>query len=208
MALLPYALVTLDEAKAALGISDSSQDAEIEALVNAATRVIEGFTQRAFVQRAFDEYYPGGVNGRRGGSRRIFLQHYPIVSVASITDDAGEEVESDEFTIWPEQGFLEHIWCWPVPLAERGGTGRWRIQYTAGLFATTAAVGADLKDAAYRLMRYWRARKVPGVDSKKVGDFTISFGGGSGGAGGGAADPSLPDDVLVILQPYISRTGG
>lgn len=208
--ILPYALVSLDEAKAALGVTGTSQDDSITAAINAATLQIEGYCQNAFVERQFDEFYSGGVNGRRGQARRMFLRHYPIVSVASITDDSDEEVAADEYTIWPEQGFLEHAWRWPVPMAEKSGTGRWRVTYTAGRFADTASVAADLKEAVYRLMRYWRARKVPGVGTKRVGDFFVTFntGGGGSGGGGGGADPSLPDDVTLLLQPYISRTGG
>lgn len=207
MALLPYALVTLAEAKTALGITGSSQDAKLEALINAATEQIEGFCQNAFVQREFEEFHTGGVNGRRGRARLIELRRYPIVSVGSITDDSGETVEEEDFLVWPERGFLEHVYRWPVPMRERGGTGRWRIVYTAGRFATTADVSADLKEAVFGLLRFWRAH-TPGVSSKKVGDFSVVFGGGSSDGAGTPGLPSLPGDTVVLLQRYISRTGG
>lgn len=211
MAVLAYALASLAEVKTALGISVTSQDLLLEGMIDAGTQLIEGFCQQGFVVRDYVEHYTGGVNGARGGARSIFLNRYPIVAVDSIADESGETVEPEDFTIWPTRGQLEHASTWPAPFSANGGTGKWEIAYTAGRFADTAAVDAALKRALYLAISAWRATSAlggEGIDSKKVGDFSISKGGSGSNVVSPGAALGLPDSVLLLLQPYISRTGG
>lgn len=95
-----------------------------------------------FIQRAFTEDYTAGNNGRLGGSKRLYLNHLPIVSVTSITDDDSNTVAGTEYTIIANDGVLEHDTYWPSPV------GRWTVVYTAGHFADTDDVDWDVKEWA------------------------------------------------------------
>lgn len=212
MPLLPYALATVDEAKAYLKITGSAEDAALEFLLNAATLAIEKFCQTAFVIRSITEQQleqnrlrgdrlHGIADWRLPGSKLLFLDRYPIVSVTSITDDAGNVIGATEFAVWKDYGVLEHVSVWPRPLASTNAPGRWAVVYSAGRFATTADVGADLKLAALMLVALRRASKIPGVQSKSVGDLSITWANGGGGADG----VGFPEDVAEMLWPYKAR---
>lgn len=72
-------LITLARAKQNLpSITDSSQDANLNTLITAASRAIGRYCRRDFVSAAYDELYNGT------GERRLLLRQYPVQSVQAV----------------------------------------------------------------------------------------------------------------------------
>ncbi len=81
----PFALMSLAEAEAYIGVESGDKDALIQSLIDSATVLIEDYCQNAMVQRVFMEHYSGGIGIHKGGSKRIFLKHYPIVGLTTLS---------------------------------------------------------------------------------------------------------------------------
>jgi hypothetical protein len=75
----PFDLITLARAKQDIqSITDNSQDTLLGVLITAASRSIEKYCRRDFVQTSYDELYNGT------GDRRLLLRQYPLLSVQSV----------------------------------------------------------------------------------------------------------------------------
>jgi hypothetical protein len=73
-------LITLARAKvnAVTASSTGSDDSTLSQLINSASKAVQRYCRRDFVQAAYDELYNGN------GNRRLHLRQYPIVSVQSV----------------------------------------------------------------------------------------------------------------------------
>ena len=193
----PLNLVSLAEAKAYLNISVTTFDTQIQAMIDGASALIEDFCQNAMVEREFTEHYTGGINLHKGGAKRIYLKHFPVAEVASITDDSGYVMPADQYVIWPEKGILEHFGYWYVPQTTTGSPGRWTVVYTAGRHADTASVIPSLKLACNMLLATrWMARS-PGIQSQRIGDLSIAW-------DRNLESEGLPAEVRSMLGPYVA----
>ena len=175
-------LCTAAEASA-LGVTVS------QALLDAASVVIEKRTRKIFVQREVSERLDGW-------RKRINLQWRPIVSVESIEDPAGNTVLATDFFIDKDHGWVEHFGYFPIPMTEQGQKALWEVSYTAGRFATTADVTSDLKEACTRLAKWWADQPAGNVTSVQAGSLSVSYGAMLSGS-------ILPGDVENLLAPYI-----
>ncbi len=154
----------------------------------------------AFVQRSFTEDHSGGIVGRRGGLKRLYLNRTPIVSVASITDDNSNTIAATGYTIIGTLGnsYLEFDGLMPAPV------GRWTVIYTAGVFADTASVTWDVKLAAIILVKRMR-------DNKGIRASSSSLSGRSGSRSrsqglGGSERNTIPTIAeLGLPQKYVRR---
>jgi len=149
MALGQYALTTWPHLKAHLRI-EVGDILLMEQLIDAASQRLDGRCRKPLRQREFTEAHSGGQGLCRGGAKRIWLNHRPIVSVTSIRDDQGTPatVEATDYTILRNEGALEHHAHWPEPLY------RWNITFIAGFFATVDAVDEVMRAACHRLVEH------------------------------------------------------
>jgi hypothetical protein len=191
VSLLAYALLEASE----VTLPASVTAAEKERYINAATLRIERYCGRAFVTRSVTEQHSAGPNGYRGGLKLLVPFLLPVAAVASITDDASQTVPAADFAIWKNRG-LEHVSCWPAPLGLYGGGGKWTLVYTAGEYATIAAVPADVKEAAQQLVRLFAAKQEANVRAVTVGNLSISYGGQAEMLAG------LPAEIASLLSGY------
>lgn len=190
MAVIAEALVGLDETKVQLGISVGTYDTQIEELIGAVSLAIQGITDvRQLIKDDFTEDYSGGIKENQlGGARRIRLNHFPINSVASITDDNSQTIPATDYTIISEMGWLEHNGNWPVP------DGRWTIIWNAGMWADESAVALDMKMAAWKWISLsWGGDRIrDDVKSEKVGMIQVVY----------RDDGGVPDAVMTFLSRY------
>lgn len=192
MALLTYALCTVAEAEVGLGLSTGEGGSRLEALVNSATILAETYCRAPFVIRSFTELHPGW-------SKRIYLKHAPVTSVTSIVDPALNTVPSTDYIILGHMGVLEHFGRFPIPQNSQGQRAYWTVTFDAGLFANTAAVGADLKEACWRIAgKAWESPS-GGAQSVGVGSLSVSYGGSGGAQTSGG---NMPADAALILDGY------
>lgn len=192
MAVIAEALVGLDETKTMLGISVGTYDTQIENLIGAVSLAIQGIVgPHQLIKTAFTEDYSGGIKANQlGGARRLRMDHFPIVSVASITDDNAQTVPATDYTIVAEMGWLEHNGNWPVP------DGRWTIVFTAGIWVDETEVEMDMKMAAWTWISLsWGGDRLRDqVKSEKVGMITVVYG----------DDGGVPDAVMSFLSRYMT----
>ena len=202
MSLLAYALVDPSE----FSLPASVTSGEKELMINAATLAIEKYTGRAFVTRTVTNEEQGvGPNGYKYGFKTLTLNWLPITAVASVIDDASITVPANDYAIWKYRG-LEHVGHWPAPLGQYGDNGKYKVTYSAGEYANTAAVPADVKQAAIgyvKLLAAGAAGASGAVQSKTVGNLSITYATAADAGAGGL----FPAGIRSILDGYrIYRT--
>jgi hypothetical protein len=185
-------LVSLTEAKLSLGLTDTSQDEKVTAIVASSSARVLAYLQNAVVIQARTEYHTGG-------KKRLFLQRYPLVSGPTITDGAGNTIPSTDYTTLPEQGILQHAGLWPTAQDANGNISRWTVVYSAGVAVNTAAVPADIKAACLVWVARQFSRPDQSVTSKRIGDLSLSYEGTAPDQGG------VPADIAAMLAPYVSQ---
>jgi hypothetical protein len=75
------ALTTLSDLKTFLGVSDTSEDVKLAAMITLATSAIEGYLDRVIESATYTEYYGGD------GSRMLLVQQRPVTAVTSVHVD-------------------------------------------------------------------------------------------------------------------------
>lgn len=189
-------IASLAETKDALNIdqADPSHNAEIQIYVDAADRVIEDIVGPVN-QATYDEWYDGGYGD-------IVLRHWPVLTLASVTEYSGttpttltvaatpDAVTASSYVFDTETAILYRRSTWGN-VAFAKGTSNVRVQYTAGRIP----VPVNIKLAAIEFIRH---------------NYQLSQQGGSptyGGAGEeGPWVPSgfaIPTRVYELLQPDI-----
>lgn len=135
------ALVTLAEAKAYMGVTANTHDAEITRLCNASLGAVELVAGPALVRRQFVETYIAS------GSGQLLLNRYPIVSlfsVASVVAGVVTVSPSPATIADPDLGRIDSPFSY----------GTVRVTYTAGLSPTPdEAVDAALIYVSYKYRR-------------------------------------------------------
>ena len=114
--------LTVAEAKTHLRITQSTQDAEVESFLAAATRAAERHCERAFMQQvwtvALDEFW---------GDADLELPYPPLVSIGSIKYDDADGVETTiatsvyeaDIRYQPGRVRLKYGQSWPTPRAQQ-----------------------------------------------------------------------------------------
>lgn len=210
---LPTDLVTTNQVANHLNWSTDEQFRladEMSTFISAATSSIEQITGPV-VQRQFDEWYSGG-------SQRIQLDNYPVVSVASITESYGSNTiwtlteqpldgsvayDSYGYTLDKASGLLIRRYS---GTAARFAAGERNVHiiYTAGMCTSTNTVPPNVVLATLELIRVnWQPQQggnrpgygnngAGGIDALPVasGPFTGFF---------------MPNRVIEILRPATNR---
>lgn len=135
-------LVTLDEARSALGLGrgDTAQNPAISRLIGSATELIEAHMGYG-VQREV-------VETSDGGQYRLQLQAWPVVSITSVTVD-GTAVTTEDWVIsLPNYGEVVGN------LHRPSGPQEMVITYQAGRFADTASVSDLWKEGCMIQLRH------------------------------------------------------
>lgn len=140
-------LASLDAAKAALGITGSSEDATLPPLISAASAAITRECNRgSFISETVEEsLFIRGLDA-------VLLQRYPVSEVVSVTH-CGTTLDPSEYEVDAISGMLIH-------LSNDGEVDSWTrgrlvVRYIAGY--ELAGVPADLVRAAIMLAQAYRA---------------------------------------------------
>ncbi len=188
--------MTLHEAKLALGIGGTSEDAQLARLITSVTQEAERRLGTQFVQRTVVELHEGGV-------RRIYPQVTPVVSVTSIVDQAANTVPATDYAV-RQKKWLQHIGHFPIAYDANSIPTEWAVTYIAGWFATTEAVAADAKTELLRALATLRsvASQDPSlVSAVSVGDLSVSYRTPESVEGVAASNPVL-DGAISALHAY------
>jgi hypothetical protein len=153
-------LTTLANVKLWLGISSSTDDAQIQRLITAASNFITKYCNRSF---SVVQYNQQKYNGN--GNQHLVLRNWPIISV--------EQLKIDEAIVpSANYGFGERILYLFNGLVYSRGLSNVSVSYTAGYSEIPAAI----EQACIELvaMKY-RERDRIGHISKTMNGETVSF---------------------------------
>lgn len=214
MTLGDTALTTLATVKARLGISDSSSDSLLEALINAASGAIVSFVGRSLHYEEDIEEYVIGT-----GRARLSVSRAPIWSIDSIAFD-GSAIDSASYEVRGRDKYTGHImavsraWTWTT--SARGGTiaqdpivsaerYRYLVTYTAGYATPTQSPVADVEDLPTDIQEacilatqylYAQVGKDTSVASESLLSYSVSYDRSAVSAYG------LPLAAQAMLAPY------
>ena len=203
---LSYALITTAEARLGRGMpTGTDYETLIDALVDSASQAIEDHCNNIFVIRAVTERV---MWERIAGRSVIALRKYPIVSVTSIQDQdsPANSIPSTDYWVDPDAGFLVGTGGWQVPVNANGFATYWTVTYTAGRYATTAAVDAVLKTACRMTVEDVFFNGAGDSVRRKIGDLEVEYTLTLQNFGGTGQDAiALPELAKTLLGPYMSR---
>lgn len=172
---------SLDELKAYLRVTGTSEDIFLDRLLGAASGQCERFTGQALVRRNFDDMVPVEAGWTRLGQ----------APVSAITQVMGVPAEGAAFVL-PVDAYAIDIDAdgegW-VRIDRAGAAGRARVSYQAGLAGAAEWVPEPLRSGIVRLAAeaYWR---------REAGT-------------GAAAGSTLPATVTALWRPWRRmRLGG
>ena len=202
MSVATASLITLTEAKLfpGMGSLPATDEALIEALIDAASLDFETHWDNYGVQRSVAEKYTyHQIITEAPNYDKIWLRKFPIASITSIADPAANTIDSDEYVIDYDIGCLRSTaeWGWDVPLDSNGFESYWTITYTPGRVANTAAVPANIKLACKMWTAILYKNATQNVQSKSVGDFSITY--------KGSVDGGLPDQIKRMISAWKKR---
>jgi len=189
------ALVSVDDAKAALGIdpSDTSQDAALARQIDSVSVAINHFCDRVFVVQTYRDQIR---NGRGAWGEPLVTRQYPIVyddsgvPIVAITED-GALLDPAAIEVYPETGSLYRLdSAWTAALIT--------VEYVAGY----TVIPPDVQAAALEWLtaRYHAAGRDPALRSETIPDLITQVYAGDMGAGTGAG--SMTPGARDLLEPY------
>jgi hypothetical protein len=168
MSLVTYALVTVQNAKDFLGVSDNADDGRLEMYINMATDFIENYCQRRFKTGNYvDEVYSGD------GSDSLVLKNYPITALTSIQKNTAynnssnwETVSTEDYFYDSLSGVVENIGRFTI------GRNNFKITYAGGY----TTIPYDLQYACMVIVEaMYRKKKSGGVISESLGDHSVTY---------------------------------
>lgn len=194
------ALVSVDDAKAALGIepADTSQDAALTRQIDATSQAINNWCDRVFVVQTYRDQVR---NACGDFGEPLVTRQYPIVvdeagvPLVAVAEN-GVALDATYLEVYPETGAVYRLdaamgpSAWGVALAV--------VDYTAGFDPIPADVqGATLE---WLTARWFAVGRDPALRSETVPDLITQVYAGESGAGtsGGAMPPGARD----LLAPY------
>lgn len=194
------ALVTLDEAKAALKIplADTSQDAALTQQIDAASAAVNNYCNRIFVVQAYQDQLRYVYNWLYAGEP-LRTRQFPIVvsggdALVAVFED-GASLDPAAWDVYPEEGAIYRLDGTTVT-SWRGTTIL--VDYTAGF----DPIPPDVKGASLEWItaRWFAAGRDPALRSESVPDLLTQGYAGDGGAGTSAG--SIPPGAQQLLAPY------
>lgn len=174
-------ILTLDEAKAYLsGLSGSSRDAQVAALVTAISRRIDALCGPVVQRTVSAEVHAGGCS-------TIRLNLTPVSSVTTVSEYAGSTPTTITAETTPGlagSGYLlvDGTTHGARLIRRSGGYDTWwtagrsnvLVTYVAGRYANTSAVDGQFKVAAGRfLQRAWRSAEGSGSETYGASDAFV-----------------------------------
>lgn len=194
------ALVSLDDAKSALGIDagDTSQDAVLTQQIEATSMAINNYCDRIFVVQTYRDQLRGAY-GAYG--EPLVTRQYPImvddagVPLAAV-EEGGAALDATLLEVFPEGGAIYRLDATALPIA--WGAALVAVDYTAGF----DPIPADVQGACLEwLTARWHAiGRDPALRSETIPDLITEVYAGDFGAGTNAG--SMPPGARDLLAPY------
>jgi hypothetical protein len=153
-------VVTLDEAKAELNITNTDSDPVLERWVSAVSELIDSLCGPVVVRTVTGEAH-------NGGGTVLFLRQHPVSEITTVTEYASgtatvltaeSPTVAGTYLFNPTLGTVSRRSSWNnYPFGASGVL----VTYEAGRYADTASVDARFKTAALAILRRFWVRETP-----------------------------------------------
>ena len=188
-------VMTLAEAKTALGISGSTQDTQLSALLSLVTRQLEDYLDVLFVKRDItNELYTVAFQW----SCAFFIKkNLPVNSISKIelkdsslayVEKYGTTAGTDTFD-FSKNGTVRRINSYIATRLD--GV---RVSYNAGLYAAQGSIPDEIKAVAENMLKMqWDLKFTNGgkIQSESLGDYSYTL----------ATATDYPPNITVQLEP-------
>jgi uncharacterized phiE125 gp8 family phage protein len=154
--------VSLEDVKAHLNVSHATDDGLLDGYIRAATKMLEGRTNRCFVNQVRKLTMDSFVDGRYVSGNRIYPQRSPIANSSGVAisyvDSGGttSTMPSSEYVVnfheKPGHIALAYNESWPDCRVQPNSV---TVTYTAGHGADAAAVPYTVKVAIQQIVAHW-----------------------------------------------------
>jgi hypothetical protein len=181
-------LITLQEYKSFAGITSTTQDTTIKAIIPKVSDLVKSLCRRTFVDYVNDsktEVFKGGY--------ALNLSEYPVLTVDSVeysADFGANYISLTEYTDWALDVEEECI----VPTASLGvfpkGVNAYRVTYTAGY----TTLPTDLKLAIFDLVSYYLKNDAAVHNSRSPSGNTVQI--------QYIMSTALPSNIQRVLDLY------
>lgn len=185
MDLVSYALVTLDNTKTFLGITNNEKNELLKMLINMSTDYIESQTGRRFVSTTHTQEEYDGT-----GTYELNLKAFPIITFTSLevnnaadNSDNWSTIDSSNYWVDSVTGIITKTSGFTEVTDARDeetlsdtlflrGKNRYRATYTSGY----STIPYDLQYACMSLVgQYLNTRAGSGIKSESLGDHSITY---------------------------------
>jgi len=188
------ALIELSDAKAMLGISeeDTTDDLRLDALIGAASELIEVYLRRKLRYGEHEE-----TAWQQGEC--LWLRGYPVTEVHEIK--SGDQELDVSVALDKEAGLLRRKDGRPWPLLSEG----YSVRYTGGL----ETIPKTIQQACLMMVQQLDETAKHGggvVASERIGDYSVTYAAaGSAGAQAGSGLDAFSPAIEALLRPWIGR---
>lgn len=191
-----FDLTLLATVKAELGITDRSEDENLQRWIRQASDAISKYCNRVFAQETVSETFR--LKCREEG---LLLKRFPVTQIVSVVENDTTLTASDyELASDGGAGVLNRLrfdreWTWPI--------GKIVVTYKAG-YATVTDLPYEIESAAIALVRQYRfaAERDPQLRSEQT------EGAGSSSYFDGLESSGLSPEVLGALCKHRRPAGG
>lgn len=171
MALVAYALTSLDNLKQVLGIVTNTENDLLENIINRATDTIESYCNgRRFISTVYTNQEYDGT-----GTCLINARHYPITALTAYEKNQGSVGTADWNTL--QSDYIKYIDDGQGPgqfyyqMGFAKGIKNYRFSYTAGY----TTIPYDLEQACLDLcVWFYKMRQNMGMQSETLGEYSYT----------------------------------
>lgn len=156
----------------------------LEELINSVTDFMERYCGRRFYKTTYTALLVDG-----NGTRYLFLDNYPIISVTTIhsysvfTTDV--LYDSNYYTIYANEGYVYRALGWPY------GHKNIKITYDAG-YDFAVGIPSELEYICNSLVsKRFNSEDKIGIKSEKIGGYSVTY-----------SDESIPADIRIKLNQW------
>lgn len=135
-------VLTLEDAKTYLRVSNDVEDAVIERMINSATEWAEAYTNRSFRDKEMEVLFT-----QLNGQLSVVLPESPVTDADEMTVQIAHKDGTFSATTFEYFGLNEITVTFPVVYSTKGVAG-YKVNYTVGKYQSSVAVDAILKMVA------------------------------------------------------------
>lgn len=204
-------LCTLDQVKNFLSVSDNLSDSVITSLIPAVSQQLLNEMNRLDLMPETDY-----LDWMSGGREKLYLKHYPVVDVYSVTQFDGTVIPRFNDSIPTESGwrfvtdpnpenqqYVELVglvygqtvcYCWPSKLI---------VNYRAGYAEVPPAINqAAIEWIAFKRSQAQVQSVNPIVGQVQIGDYSEGSSGASNAQVADYMGKEIPDSVCAVIDQY------